>query len=181
MRDPTVSAAAAAEAERVRDAIEAVRTRLCWVLKSDGADSRWSGQSLEEEWESGFYAGIEAARQIINDPACNSLLWKHARVPGARELITAALERALPRLREKGKLREQKNALRNQYIAEAVAWTCRDDTFSPTRQKESKAINPGCSIVAEALRQLGFKRLGEIYVTKIWNKHKQAYEHLLPR
>jgi hypothetical protein len=85
----------------------------------------------------------------------------------------------------KGELREQMNTLRNQWIAETVAWTCRDGTFSPTRNKDPKATREvrkesGCSIVAEALQGLGLK-LGETSVATIWAKHGQAYHHLLHR
>jgi hypothetical protein len=94
MRSPSPT-----EEDRVRDAVEAARNRLYWVLVYDRRweDSRWSGQSPKDEWEKGFYPAIEIARQIINDPACDSLLHKHARVPGARKPIIAALERARPR------------------------------------------------------------------------------------
>jgi hypothetical protein len=186
MRDPVVNAAAAAEAKRVNDAIEIARTRLYWTLVSDRrwADSRWSGQGPKDDWEQSFRAAVEVARKIINDPACDNLLRKYAGVPGAREAIIAALQRARTRPRKKGELREQTNALRDQWIAEAVALTCRDGTFSPTRNKDAKATRDrkesGCSIVAEALRRLGLK-LAEKSVADIWAEHGQAYHHLLPR
>jgi hypothetical protein len=146
----------------------------------------------EDEWKTGFNAAIEVARQIINDPACESLLHKHAGVPGARELIAAALSRACPRARKKGELRELMNVLRDQRIAEAVALTCKDDAFSPTRQRDAKATSrrreSGASIVVEALRQLAtdhprarLKKLSEKSVNDIWAEHQQAYRHLLPR
>jgi hypothetical protein len=182
MRDPTVPS----EATRVHDAVEAARNHLYWRLKSPWRwiDSRWSGQSPRKEREKGFYAAIEAVRQIINDPACDSLISKHA-YPGARAAITTALGRARLQPPKKGEWRKQDNALRNQWIAEIVALTCRDGTFSPTRNKDPKAARnrreSGCSVVAQALRELGFKNLGEARVAAIWAKHKQTYRHLLPR
>jgi hypothetical protein len=193
MRDPTTTATAA-EKVRVRDAIEKAKVRLYWALVSDRrwTDSRWGGQDPKDEWKTGFNAAIEVARQIINDPACESLLHKHAGVPGARELIAAALSRACPRARKKGELRELMNVLRDQRIAEAVALTCKDDAFSPTRQRDAKATSrrreSGASIVVEALRQLAtdhprarLKKLSEKSVNDIWAEHQQAYRHLLPR
>jgi hypothetical protein len=179
MRDPTVNATAAAEAKRVSDAIEFAKEHLYWTLVSDrrSADSRWSGQSPKVEWERGFHDALKIAREKENDP-----------------VIAAALEQACQRPREKGVLREQTNALRNQYIAEAVALTCRDGTISPTRNKDAKGNRreSGCSIVAEALRQLRLElgeeasrpfglKLRETSVADIWAKHGQAYHHLLPR
>jgi hypothetical protein len=175
--------------KRVRDekAIETARTRLYWTLVSDRrwADSRWSGQDPKDDWKEGFHAAVEVARQIINDPACDSLLHKHAGVPNAaREAIIAALERARPRPRKKGELREQMNAIRNQVIAENVALICKDFEYLPTRNKDPKDTRnrreSGCSIVAEALRQLRLKP-GEKGVADIWAEHGQAYHHLLPR
>jgi hypothetical protein len=127
MRDPTVNATAAAEAKRVSDAVEFAKEHLYWTLVSERrwADSRWSGQNPKVEWEQGFYDAVEAAWKKINDP-----------------VITAALKRGCPRSRKKGELREQMNALRNQWIAEMVALTCRDGTFSPTRNKDPKATRP---------------------------------------
>jgi hypothetical protein len=182
MRDPTVNAGAAAEAKRVRDAIEKARSCLFWTLVSDRrwADSRWSGQDPKDDWEQGFRHAIALARKIINDPACDSLLRKHAPVPGAREAITAALQRARPRPRKKGELREQMNALRDQRIAEMVALTCQDGFYvnrgSATKDHERR--ESACSIVAEALSKLGFK-LSEKRVKAIWDKHKKTYSRLL--
>ena len=166
MRDATVNAPAAAEEKRVRDAIETARVRLYWTLVWDRRweDSRWSGQSPEVEWEKGFYDALKIAGEKINDP-----------------VITAALERARPRPRKKGELRKQMNALRDQQIAEVVALTCKDGFYihrgSATKDHERR--ESACSIVAEALRQLGLKRLGERRIEAIWDKHKKAYNHLL--
>jgi hypothetical protein len=182
MRDPTVNAAAA-EAKRVKDAIETARVRLYWTVVSDRrwADSRWSGQDPKDDWEQSFRDVVEVARKIINDPACDSLLRKHAPVPRAREAITAVLERARPRPRKKGELREQMNSLRDQRIAEVVALTCKDGFYvsrgSATKDRERR--ESACSIVAQALRELGFKRLGEKRVKAIWDKHKKTYSRLL--
>lgn len=182
MRDPTVNANAAAEAKRVSDAIESARQQLYWTLVSDlrWADSRWSGQDPRVEWEQGFYDAVKVARNIINDPACDSLLRKHAVVPGGREIITAALERACPRPRKKGELREQINSLRDQRIAEMVAATC-NKRFHAKRgsaTKDHERRESACSIVAQALRKLGFK-LSEKRVEAIWDKHKKTYSRLL--
>jgi hypothetical protein len=166
--------------ERDERAIETARTRLYWTLVSDRrwADSRWSGQDPKDDWKEGFHAPVEVARQIINDPACDSLLHKHAGVPNARKAIIAALERARPRPRKKGELREQMR------IAENVALICKDFEYLPTRNKDPKDTRnrreSGCSIVAEALRRLGLKP-GEKGVADIWAEHGQAYHYLLPR
>jgi hypothetical protein len=99
-------------------------------------------------------------------------------------MITAALQLARPRPRKKGEVREQMNTLRNQWIAEAVASTCRDGAFSPTRNRDAKKENrreSGCSIIAKALRQLGVKPSSEKSVAKIWADHGQAYHYLLSR
>jgi hypothetical protein len=186
MRDPAVNAASAGEAQRVKDAIESARVRLYWTLISDRrwADSRWSGKSPKDEWEEAFHDAVEIAQNIINDPACDDLLHRHARVPGARPMITAALQLARPRPRKKGEVREQMNALRNEWIAEAVALTCRDGAFSPTRNRDAKKENrreSGCSIIAKALRQLGVKPSSEKSVATIWADHGQAYHYLLSR
>jgi hypothetical protein len=182
MRDPTANATAIAEAKRVKNAIDKVRTRLYWTLVSDRrwADSRWSGQDPRDEWERGFHDAVEVARKIINDPACDSLLRKHAGVPGARELIAAALKRARPRSRKKGELREQMNTLRDQWIAEAVALTSKDgfDVHRGGATKDHGRRESACSIVAQALRELGFK-LSEKRVEAIWDEHKKTYSRLL--
>jgi hypothetical protein len=185
MRDPTVDAAASAEAKRVKGAIKSVREHLCWTLVSEQrwADSRWSGKSPKEEWEQGFRDAVELARKIINDPDCDSLLHKHAGDLGARQMISAALEIARPHPRKKGEVREQMNVLRNEWIAEVVALTCRDGAFSPTRNRDAKKEDrkeSGCSIVAKALRLLGVKPFSEKSVADIWAKHGQAYHYLLP-
>jgi hypothetical protein len=186
MRDPTVNAAGAGEAKRVKDAIESACVGLHWKLISDRrwVDSRWSGKSPKDEREEGFHNAVEIAQKIINDPTCDDLLNKHARVPGARPMIIAALEIARPRPRKKGEVREQMNSLRNEWIAEAVALTCRDGAFLPTRNRDAKKENrreSGCSIIAKALRQLGVKPSSEKSVAKIWADHGQAYRYLLPR
>jgi hypothetical protein len=198
MRDPTANTIAAAEAKRVSDAVEFAKEHLYWTLVSDRrwADSRWSGRSPEDERKQEFRYSMEGVRKIINevpDPGLRKYLatwleeaFPHPPTQKKGELREQWLERALPlpRPRKKGELREQMNALRNQWIAEMVALTCRDGTFLPTRNKDPKVTRPrresGCSIVAEALRQLG-KGMDETSVTEIWIRHKQTYRHLLPR
>jgi hypothetical protein len=184
MRDPAVNAAAA-EARRAKDAIETARQRLYWTLLSvrRWADSRWSGQDPRDDWEEGFRHAVAVARQIINDPASDRLLRKYAPfvpVSEARKAIIAALERARTRPRKKGELREQMNALRDQWIAEAVALTCKDGFYvhrgSATKDRERR--ESACSIVAKALRDLGFRRLSEERVEAIWDKYKETYSHL---
>jgi hypothetical protein len=186
MRDPTVNAA---EEKRVQDAIEAAREHLYWVLvwKRRWKYSRWSGQDPKDDWENSFRDWIEVQIKIINDPAYDSLLRKYyADGPNAREANIAMLKRARTLPRKKGVLREQTNALRNQYIAGAVALTCRDGTFPPTRNKNPKTKatrnrkESGCSIVAKALSQLKIT-MNENSVTNIWTKHKHLYRYLWPR
>jgi len=179
MRDPAIPS----EAKRVRDAIETARVRLYWTLVSDRrwADSRWSGQDPRKEWEQGFHDAVAVARKIINDPACDSVLRKHAPFPGALEIITAALERARPRPRKKGELRKQMNTLRDQWIAEMVALTSKNGFYvhRGSATKDRGRRESACSIVAQALRELGFKKLSEERVEAIWDKHKKTFSRLL--
>jgi hypothetical protein len=189
MRSPTPT-----EKDRTKEAIEKAKERLYWALVSEQRweDSRWSGTDPKDDWEKSFYAAIKIVLRILNDPACDSLIYKHAHFPGAREGIIAALERARPQPQKKGKRREYINVFRDQRIAEEVFLTCKDGTFLPDRQKDpkptSRRSDTGSSIVAEALQQLardypksGLKNLSEGSVRGIWYKHKRAYRHLLPR
>jgi hypothetical protein len=185
MRSPSPT-----EEDRVRDAVEAARNHLYWNLVWDGRwkYSRWSGQDPKDDWENSFRDWIEVQLKIVSDPAYDSLLRKYyyADIPNVRKTNIAMLKRTRTRPRKKGVLREQMNVLRNQYIAGAVALTCRDGTFSPTRNKNPKdkatgnRKESGCSIVAKALSQLRIA-MSENSVTNIWIKHKHLYHYLLPR
>jgi hypothetical protein len=112
-----------------------------------------------------FRSAVGAIDSILNDPNADSFLG--ALAPIVRKVIIPALKQGLPpKQLRRG---QPTNSFRDRLIAETVEQICRRG-FSPTRNEASDQ-ECGCSIVAEALGQLGI-RLKEKSVARIWAKHK---------
>src|SRR5438132_13894538 len=84
------------------------------------------------------------------------------------------IRQGLPRKRQKGDPPDSL-LLRDRWIAAVVEHICRRYDFDATRNEATKEAGRecGCSIVAEALKRLGIKRLGESQVATIWRQARQ--------
>jgi hypothetical protein len=94
--------------------------------------------------------------------------------PIVRKFILPALRQGLPRKRQKGDPPDSL-LLRDRWIAAVVEHICRRYDFDATRNEATKEAGRecGCSIVAEALKRLGIKRLGESQVATTWRQARQ--------
>jgi hypothetical protein len=176
------------EEKRVKKAIEEAEWHLrplttpalSWSIIS------WNDPDAVRDPKAEFYAAVGFVDALLNpDPkrdkegrqAADSFLGEYARL--VRENIIPALWRGRPPKRQKRDQRpkQQKkgppDSLRDRWIAAVVEDICRRYGFNPTRNpatKEKESRPSACYIVAEALKRLGIKRLGESHVATIWRR-----------
>jgi hypothetical protein len=155
MRDPTVNATVAAEAKRIRDAVDEGRYYLFSMF-------RWLRHDEKNPAAARYKYAISLLVRILNDPGADSLVRKYESAPDARGKILSALEQGRPPLRLKPGRRE--NTFRDLCIADIIE-NIRCLGFTPTRGDtaarrirdyplKSSIRQSACSIIAAAWREL---------------------------
>jgi hypothetical protein len=176
------------EEKRVKKAIEEAERQLRPLAASALSWSiiSWNNPDAVRDPRAEFYAAVGFLDALLNpDPkgdkegrqAADNFLGEYARL--VREAIIPALWRGRPPKRQKRDQRpkQQKKSppgslLRDRWIAAVVEDICRRYGFHPTRSDATEG-ECGASIVAEALKRHGFKRLGESHVATIWRRARQ--------
>ena len=149
MRDPTVRATAAAEAKRVRDAIDAAKRDIWFMIRRLHID--------DEEYpvEAAYYSAVDLTARILSLPGADSLIRECASAPDARDKILSAFRQVEPSRRSGAGRRELK--LRHRWIADIIEDTRRRlDGFDVHRgpRKPNRTRESICSIVATAWCEL---------------------------
>jgi hypothetical protein len=152
-----------AEQKRVRDATKEARallSKLCIVF--------W-GDLPTNDRKRDLEAAVSFLDNLINDPVADHL-------PGiavARKVVLPILKQAQPSKQLRGKPAVLFSA-RNQLIAEVVSIISERYGLDPTGNPASrdKGRSCGCSVVSEALRQLGIT-LSESSIASIWKKFRK--------
>src|SRR5262245_48789379 len=107
MRDPTVRATAAAEAKRVRDAIDYAKRELWVMINQLYFEDKNPAKTTH-------YQAVSLAASIVNQPG---KLGKIELPPDTRGKIILALKSSRPPLRPKQGRRKDRNTLRNKLTA----------------------------------------------------------------
>jgi hypothetical protein len=181
MRDPVTTT----EAERVEDAVVLACALLAGLARipaprgatrdlfsfDDLAPEPFNKAKLDTASpQDRFYIAVELAARVLPDDSIG------------RKVI-AALRTGRPPLRKRGGRaeshgkRKPRDRDRDGRIATAVGgmvWLGFHPTRNPGTDRES-----GCSIVAEALRRLGIKKLGEKAVAAIWDEHSSSVRSIM--
>jgi|SRR5215472_18451417 len=194
MRDPTVNATAAAEAKRVRDAIDEARYSLFSMI-------RWLHYDEKNPAAAGYKYAVKLVVRALNTADGDKLIRKFEPAPDARDkIVSFLLQGRPPRWSGRGR---RANTLRDQFIADIVD-RIRLRGFDihrgdATRDKDdphkSSIRQSACSIVATAWRELedgkpqsrlerGFaplragatKALSESSIERIWDESTRAAE-----
>jgi len=184
MRDPTVKAAAVAEAKRVSDAVDAAGYELFSMI-------RWARHDKENPAEVTYYSCLNLITRILNDPDADKLIRKHVSpvkiepdtlvrkygpIPDAREILSGLRSGRPPLRRKPG---GPTKTLRDLKVADIIENIRRRgfDVHRGDATKDKDAANnkrvrqSACSIVANAWRELADgktppKRLKEAGTTK---------------
>lgn len=134
----------------------------------------WNDQEISRSPKAEFYAAVgfvdAVFGAVFNDSAPDDFLVPFKDV--ALKQVLPALRRGRPPTRQKRGQHPEAFLLRDRWIAAVVDRICLQFELNPTRN-ETTEDKCGCSIVAEALKRLGFKRLGESHVENIWRRHRQ--------
>jgi hypothetical protein len=147
MRNPPVNAAAA-EAKCVRDAVDAARTSLWFMIRRLHIDGE------KNPAEDAYCSAVDLVTRILNDADADRLVRKYASAQDARDKILSALRQGRPPLRPKAG--RHSNTARDRWIADIVE-NIRRRGFATTRGDATKAKGTqesACSIVAAASREL---------------------------
>jgi len=149
MRDPTVNARAAAEAKRVRDAIDAAKRDLWFMVCRLHID--------DEKYpvEAAYWSAVDLTARIFSLPGADNLIRECASDPNARDKILSAFRQVEPARRPGAGRRELK--LRDLWLADIIENTRRRlDGFDVHRgfRKPNRVRESICSIVATAWREL---------------------------
>jgi hypothetical protein len=192
MREPIANSTAAEDA-RVEEAIEEARKLLKLLAAPVRSWSIVNWNDPERDPRDEFYAAVGFIHGLLDpDPeksgddrrAADNFLGEYARI--VREVVLPALRRGLPPKRprqkrgqdtapnqqKKDRLPGSSLLLRDRRIAAVVEHIHRKYGFNPTRNSTTEGAS-ACFIVAEALKRLGIKRLGESHVATIWRQTRQ--------
>src|SRR5262249_33659768 len=148
-------ASAAAEAKRVRDAIDAARDALFSMF-------RWLHLDEKNSAATGYKYAVSLVIRLLNDADADKLIRKYESAPDARDKIVSFLRQGRAALRSKPGRRA--NTFRDQCIADIVE-NIRRRGFTPTRGDtaarrirnyplKSSTRQSACSIVARAWAEL---------------------------
>jgi hypothetical protein len=187
MRDPTVNAAAVAEAKRVRDAVEEARRHLARLAIDITSWTDQGANTLNPEQERHHAIAIVELvannlrdtaprrrgrpRSALSDGRARKFTPTRAQLSELLYRVIPALERTRPAKKKRGHSTDEW-CDRNQLIVETIELVRQKYGFKPTRNPAS-SNECGCSIVSKALDMLGIK-LSKKTIKNIWDTRNKS-------
>jgi hypothetical protein len=177
MRKPAPTAKGEKRAEETRDdSPEEEAYKLLRRLANPASSwsiINWNDQEASRNPKAEFYAAVgfvdAVFGAIFNDSVTNDLgPFKDV----ALKQVLPALRRGRPPTRQKRGQHPDAFLLRDRWIAAVVDRICLQFGLNATRN-EATEDKCGCSVIAEALKRHGFRRLSESQVETIWRRHRQ--------